>query len=117
MLYSYAEKVGPGKKIYGKLPVEHAVYLLNEKRKVLMDLEDRYGVMVEIIPDFTQSLLAPNPFTEEGGKPLENKPERRERRTERRERRTERSERSDRRPTKGKDRGNHRKSRKIVKNR
>ena len=115
LLYSYAEKLGPGKKIYGKLPVNHAVYLLNEKRKVLMDLEERYGVMVEIVPDFTQSLLAPNPFSEYGGKALESKPERRERRPERRERRSERSDKKgrgrgrkerpdsrDRRPTKAK---------------
>ncbi|MBM4291476.1 MAG: Rne/Rng family ribonuclease, partial [Deltaproteobacteria bacterium] len=70
MLYSYAEKVGPGKLIRGKLPAAHALYLLNEKRAALMQLEERYGVTVEIEADFTQSLLAPNPFSEAGMAPL-----------------------------------------------
>ena len=58
--------MGPGRTIKGKLPVAHAMYLLNDKRSVLVDLEERYGVSIEIEADFTQSLLAPNPFMEAG---------------------------------------------------
>ena len=65
-LYALAEKIGPGRSIKGKLPVAHAMYLLNDKRSVLVDLEERYGVTVEIEADFTQSLLAPDPFMEAG---------------------------------------------------
>ena len=65
-LYALAERVGPGRAIKGKLPVAHAMYLLNDKRSVLVDLEERYGVTVEIEADFTQSLLAPDPFSEGG---------------------------------------------------
>ena len=65
-LYALAEQVGPGRTIKGKLPVAHAMYLLNDKRSVLVDLEERYGVSIEIEADFTQSLLAPDPFMEAG---------------------------------------------------
>jgi ribonuclease E len=65
-LYALAERIGPGRVIKGKLPVAHAMYLLNDKRAVLVDLEERYGVNIEIEADFTQSLLAPDPFTEAG---------------------------------------------------
>ncbi len=71
-LYALAEQVGPGRSIKGKLPVAHAMYLLNDKRSVLVDLEERYGVTIEIEADFTQSLLAPDPFVEAGRSRKEN---------------------------------------------
>jgi ribonuclease E len=51
-LYALAERIGPGRVIKGKLPVAHAMYLLNDKRAVLVDLEERYGVNIEIEVDF-----------------------------------------------------------------
>ena len=41
------------KKIHCRLPVEAAQYLLNKKRHDLKDMEDQYGVIIEVVPDET----------------------------------------------------------------
>jgi len=42
---------GKGTKIRLAASTEAAVYLLNEKRAELVEIEDRYGVMVEVVPE------------------------------------------------------------------
>ena len=42
---------GKGTKIRLAASTEAAVYLLNEKRSELVEIEDRYGVMVEVVPE------------------------------------------------------------------
>ena len=47
---SWAAK-GKGTKIRLAASTEAAVYLLNEKRSELVEIEERYGVIVEVVPE------------------------------------------------------------------